>query len=660
MSRFFEEEGCKMMDKLKALLRDLLDTINGVVKKAVVLESVLRLIKIRTRLIVAFIFISLIPLLLTGYISYIKSSHAIERMVSSYSIEIIKQLSMNTSSKVNEVFSLTKEFIISAEIQDSAVMTNDSDELAIFDVNRKVNDFIIKKMAANSAIKRILLKTKNGTNYGAVQAESEILSDESLAEIDKKLEAVKGNAILSLAKAQDDTTQLVVARTIISSATGENIARLIILIKPEVFSNYLKRINLGEGVEIAIIDSDGIIIAGNADNIFGLGFKENTLINRIKAGKDSFEADIDEESHLISFEKVENTEWYIFTGVPFSYLNAESNNVRNIIIIITLLSFIIALMLAYIITSSISYPLKKLTGLIKEAKSGNLVLEAEDKNKDEIADVIVTFNDMVRNISALVLKVNSSAQKVLKSAAEIATSAERSHITSEQVGITIQEIAKGATNQAIDIYAGVNLLSTLSGDINEVGKIISKVAEVVNDTGKLSEDTMVSVKSLNDKAMESSSASIRIVQNINDLNKDMKEIQNITKLIVGISDQTNLLSLNAAIEAARAGAAGKGFAVVADEVRKLADKSRDSSIKINEIVKRVKYKTEMAVKEADYTSQIIANQMDAVMLTDQSFKTIYSEMNLIKERIYALNQSLESVIVSYAFKITNKNNVLCN
>ena len=120
----------------------------------------------------------------------------------------------------------------------------------------------------------------------------------------------------------------------------------------------------------------------------------------------------------------------------------------------------------------------------------------------------------------------------------------------------------------------------------------------------------------------------------------MKEIQNITKVIVGISEQTNLLALNAAIEAARAGAAGKGFAVVADEVKKLAHQSKSASITIDEIINKVKKKTELTVNDANNASTIIAKQMDAVKETDNSFKTIFNSMAGISNKYWKLANRL--------------------
>lgn len=183
------------------------------------------------------------------------------------------------------------------------------------------------------------------------------------------------------------------------------------------------------------------------------------------------------------------------------------------------------------------------------------------------------------------------------------------------------------------------------------------MAGVVYDTQKLSEIALVAVKSLNDKAMETKSVSAQIIDDINSLNEDMKEIKNITNLIAGISEQTNLLSLNAAIEAARAGEAGRGFAVVAEEVKKLADQSKDASVMISSIIQRIQTKTEITVDAANRSSSIVGKQMEAVYETDNSFKTIFSSMEAISQMIKEVENSLKVVLDSKTIVMSTMENV---
>ena len=245
----------------------------------------------------------------------------------------------------------------------------------------------------------------------------------------------------------------------------------------------------------------------------------------------------------------------------------------------------------------------------------------------------------------------------MNNAGEISNLSVQSHSNSAQVATTIEEIAKGASSQAQEISESVGQLNTLSSNIDKVGNDINNVSGVVYSTKKLSEDALVAVKSLNDKALETKSVSVKIIDDINNLDRDMKAIEKVIDAIAGIAEQTNLLSLNAAIEAARAGEAGRGFAVVAAEVRKLADQSKNATTIISNIISSIKKKTEVTVEAANSASEIIKKQMEAVTETDHSFKTIFSSMDGISNQIREVEESLKTVMRSKDRVISTIENV---
>jgi len=186
---------------------------------------------------------------------------------------------------------------------------------------------------------------------------------------------------------------------------------------------------------------------------------------------------------------------------------------------------------------------------------------------------------------------------------------------------------------------------------------LTHVSSLISKTEKVSIDAITTVKMLNDKANQTKAASLKIVDEINSLSNDMKEIRKIVKVIVAIAEQTNLLSLNAAIEAARAGEAGKGFAVVAEEVKKLADQSKDASIMINKIINNIQNKTEQTVAEANGTSEVIQEQMAAVMHTDSAFNTITNSMKEISSYMKNMGESVQSMLTLKEKTLSSMENI---
>lgn len=288
---------------------------------------------------------------------------------------------------------------------------------------------------------------------------------------------------------------------------------------------------------------------------------------------------------------------------------------------------------------------KKLIAAMKEVKSGNLVVDLFDAEKDEIGQVTRYFTDMITEVKRVVLDVYSSAGNVNNIAGNVSHSSKQLNSTIEQISLSSKHLACGATNQATNISQGVDNMNGLSDCISRVEENIESVINVVADSKNLSQNALEVVYHLNKRTEESDKASRKIVEDINSLMQDMSDIKTIIKIIATIAEKTNLLSLNASIEAAKAGEAGKGFGVVAQEVKKLAYQSKEASKKINNILSVIQEKTQQTVYTANIVGEAIKQQKFAVNETDKSFKTIYMCMDGIKQRMDGIETAAEEMLV---------------
>lgn len=608
------------------------------------LGGALRNIKIRTRLIISFLIIALVPLAVNSTISHKKSSDAIRDKIRAYSDQISIQIGENLNTSISQIEGIANELILNKDIQNGLEKFNTLDNLKAIELNQKITSIITTKTFAEMRGIEIYIKGSSIFSYGVQSSE---FSMEDINAVLNAADASGGKTIWNfISRKSENTKILVMSRAIKSLNTGGTIGVINAYIHSDYFLKNIRDIDLGEGTGIIVLDSQGRVISDkDSKAVIGEPFEEESLIVNI-LGSDDSDIKLDGVDHIISSSKIGEGDWFVATTIPYSYLNQESNAIGRIIFLIAVISLIAALLLSSIITASISAPLERLVGLMLTAKDGDLTFDVKDSKKDELADVLSNFGGMVENIKGIINKSSNSAQKVINNATEISRLSALTNSNSNQVSISIAEIAEGSSQQASDMLTGVSQLEDLSENINKVGENILCVAEVVHDTKKLSETALQAVKSLNDKAVETKSVSEQIVKDINSLDNDMKEIQNFTKVIAGISEQTNLLSLNAAIEAARAGATGHGFAVVADEVKKLADQSKDASVMINTIISRIQKKSAITVDAANRSSLIIGKQTEAVYETDKSFKTILSSMEAISKMIHEVEDSLKVVLNS--------------
>ncbi|MDP4179772.1 MAG: methyl-accepting chemotaxis protein, partial [Bacillota bacterium] len=479
-------------------------------------------------------------------------------------------------------------------------------------------------------------------------------------EYEKIAEKGKGNFVWFIQKGgRSEENYILAMNQIYNEATGDLLGTMVVVLEDSFISKTYKTINIDGSSDIFLIGSDGIIIStknnerikvntaySNAKLINELSKVSNAKMdinkqeNAAKSAAGSFYSVDKGKKFMYSYSKIPDTDWFVVAAIPFSYIQVESNNIRNWILIVGCIIFLLSIAISLLMSTSITRPLYKLQGQMEEAKNGNLSIRIHDEFNDEISILNNNFNDMIGNIKNLVSNVNNSSRQVLGSAEKVSQLSSDYYYSAEQVAVSIEQIAKGTSNQAEDNYKSLQFVNSLSKDINKVYDEMELVAKITHDTKALCENALISVESLNEKSLQTSKVTDDIVVNINELNVDMREIQKILKFIGNISEQTNLLSLNAAIEAAKAGEAGRGFAVVAEQVRKLADQTKESLTSISSVIKNIQQKTMLASDSANNTHEIIKVQMNAVSETDNSFKAILNSM----ENIMSFMTNFESAV----------------
>lgn len=328
-------------------------------------------------------------------------------------------------------------------------------------------------------------------------------------------------------------------------------------------------------------------------------------------------------------------------------LNEESTAQSNQAVLITILVLIIAIVLCtfigFVITRMIATPLKDLQNLMGKAENGDFTVKGAYRSKDELGLVTASFNKMMSGLRGVVKQVTEASEQVAASSEELMVNADETSRATEQIAVTIQEVATGSDRQLQSVEETSQTIHELSAGVHQIAASTQHLSASAGDTSeKAVEGDRLITKAVNQ--MESIHQTFDgLSESIKGLGERSKEIGQIVGVITDIASQTNLLALNAAIEAARAGEHGRGFAVVADEVRKLAEQSAQSSQQIAQLVTAIQSQTETTVNSMDQATAEVSEGINVVNTAGDSFKHIQSLINKVAGQIHEISAAVEEM-----------------
>jgi methyl-accepting chemotaxis protein len=319
----------------------------------------------------------------------------------------------------------------------------------------------------------------------------------------------------------------------------------------------------------------------------------------------------------------------------------------TIMSILSVVAVVFGLTIAFFSSRMISKPLKFVTDNVKQVAKGNLTMDPiRIKNNDEIGELAESFNEMGTSLANLIRKVTQTSETVAASSEQLLASSEQTTKATEQITIAIQEVAAGSEHQVSSAMAGNQSIQEISKGMEQVAGSIQIVSDLsVSTSEKAEAGNIVVTETVTQMGIVQDHVS-KISNMIHVLGTRSKEIGNIVDLISQVSDQTNLLALNAAIEAARAGEHGKGFAVVADEVRKLAEESNKSTDNIRVLIGQIQKEINEVTLSMEEGTKSVKSGIEKVNETGKSFHEITEMISNITTQTQEVSAIVEEVNAS--------------
>ncbi|WP_374017701.1 methyl-accepting chemotaxis protein [Paenibacillus thiaminolyticus] len=386
------------------------------------------------------------------------------------------------------------------------------------------------------------------------------------------------------------------------------------------------------------------------DNLESLGYKPNTAYDMPAAIQDAF-FKLNKEDNTIMTDEFDMGDAVYITGLTeirddlghsMAYLVADYD---YSIIKGTLIGFLIeacviggiigliGILLVAVYVQRRLKPLNDIHKLAEQAANGDLTVKLASKRQDEIGRLADVFNRMTERLSGLLAEVQRAAKDVSSSSLELQRGAEETAIAAQEVATAMSEVANGSLEQQHSTDQTKSAMSEITAGAEQIATTSEQVAEWMREAAAQAGEGRVIVDETVVQMERIEAASADTNQAIADWTEAVQQISGAVVFIQNTVKQTELLALNASIEASRAGEHGRGFQVVATEVRKLAEHSKQSLQSIMQLIDVIHTKRELTERATAHQQEAVQKGMSTVKTADETFTVIAGSIGQASSRM---------------------------
>ena len=417
-----------------------------------------------------------------------------------------------------------------------------------------------------------------------------------------------------------------------------------------------------------IVDNTGTIIAHPETNLVMSQFnpiKEaekdpslkpyaNVITTALKERNGLSRYTFEGKDMLGHYSEVPGHPWLLFGTIEKADVDSQLTQMRVIVLLIGVVFIIAGLVFAFFIGRSIAKPVTSMAGSFEEVGKGDLTRRVDITSKDEIGDLSRHFNATIENIRNLILLIKKESEALTGIGSALSGNSKKTEAAVSEIASSIQNLKDRVSNQSSSVTQTKTAMENISDNIDKLNDHVERQGSSVSQSSSSIEEMVANIQSVtqtliknagNVKELMDASEVGRtglqdVAADIQEIARESEGLLEINLVMENIASQTNLLSMNAAIEAAHAGEAGKGFAVVSDEIRKLAENSSEQSKTISTVLKKIK-------ESIDKITRSTANVLDKFAAIDSGVKVVYEQeeniRNAMEEQGTGSKQILEAI-----------------
>lgn len=412
------------------------------------------------------------------------------------------------------------------------------------------------------------------------------------------------------------------------------------------YANNLLDVKL-EGMDSAymyVVQNDGTMLYHPTKEKVGQPV-ENAVIKGVvqqlqdgkKPGTTVVEYDFNGTTKYSAYTILNNENILVLTADESEAL-AGITTVTGVAVGIIAIVVIIAIIISFIMGRRLMRPLVKVSTIIEDVANGNIEADFSvvKESNDEIGLIIEKMKELTQSLGSIVGKIRNSSDTMSSNSYELNDTSSQTLAANNEISKAVEDVAEGSTGMAASISKINENLLEMSNETNDINASVDEIKNqtvAVQDSSKIMNDKIKSMQDSSHKMDEGISA---ISKRIETVNTTVDKVSNIVSVIEEISSETNLLSLNASIEAARAGDAGKGFAVVAQEIRVLSDNTNTELENIKQIISSL-------VEECRYCVQASGTIVEDNAKQKEEIKAVLDEFGSLDEQIQKTAEKADEI-----------------
>ncbi|AYD40761.1 methyl-accepting chemotaxis protein [Clostridium fermenticellae] len=593
-----------------------------------------KLNSIRTKLVISLILICVIPLLISGFISYSKSKSILNQKLILTTTQTIDEIDDGLSNYL-DIFSK----LVSISAANPGIInydtSNDNDALSYALKNMKESDKDTFQVYYGTASHK----------FGSYPYAHPDGFDATTRDWYKDALKNKGKVIISPPYIDAATKNNIITLSQTVEKDGQVVGVLALDCSLKTLSQEISSKKVGNSGSVFLVDSTGKAIASPEKNLINTNISSKlTFWSKAKSEDSGFvNYTYNGVKKFGAFTTNKLTGWKVIATLNDSELSKDTKSILQITLLMILIMALAAAALSFTLSKGISDNINNFKKAFSKASKGDLTVSVTASTKDEFKDLSESFNTMLKNVSDLMNNVTKSSETVLQTSLSLANMSGEVTSSVTEVSKAIEEVSMGATKQAENAQTGAAEMNSLSNKLDEISNNSNEIDKISRDTKELGSTGLSMIDTLIEKSNGTKESTNAVNKVIFDMNESAKQINVISETITDITEQTNLLSLNAGIESARAGEAGKGFAVVAEEIRVLAEQSQNSAKEIKDIIAAIQKKSETAVDAINSTEIAVNEQYKAVNKTQEIFNEILKSIEIMIGRVDSVKKSIIDV-----------------